>query len=238
MQSFLHVSTAYSQKIGEVLEERPYEMQHDPMRIINLFDVLDDRMLEKITPMLLDGYANTYTFTKAMAESLLQKYKHQLPIAVARPAIVLCCINEPVPGFTEYMYGPNGLSHAGASGFIRVMLCDGSFKAGYVPVDYVANACIAIVRERGMQPDQNQSVEPLPFYNVIENDEFGTTWDETLKYGLKHARWTSPYSRRLWYPAGFYTSSIIMWYFYTFLLHTIPCFLVDLVAILSGKKPL
>lgn len=230
------MSTAYSQKVGQILEERAYKPDHDPLKIIRLVQLLDAKLLEQITPEILNGHSNTYTFTKALAEDLLQKFKHDLPIAVVRPAIVLCSLQEPMPGYTESMHGPNGLSHAGAHGFVKVVLCDGSFKTGYVPVDHVVNASIAVIRERGLQPKSDQ-IDPLPFYNIIDNDS-GATWDEALEYGMDQMRWRGPYSKLMWFPLGINIASIYLWYFYSIFLHYIPSVLIDLIALLSGNRPL
>lgn len=203
---------------------------------MKLVDLLDDELLTQMTPSLINGYCNTYTFTKSLAEVLVQKYRNDLPIAVVRPAIVLCAQNEPIPGFTEYLHGPNGLSHAGASGFIRVMLCKGTLKTCYVPVDFVGNACIAVIRERGLQPT-NEHIDPLPFYNIIDNEN-GVTWDEAMEFGIEQIRYKTPYSKMIWYPLGFNVSSVLLWYVYSFFLHTIPSMVIDLLAVLSGNKPL
>lgn len=41
----------------------------------------------QITPSLIGKRPNTYTFTKALAEHMLQKEAGNLPVAVVRPSI-------------------------------------------------------------------------------------------------------------------------------------------------------
>ena len=53
-------------------------------------------MLKEVTPALLEERPNTYTFTKSLAESLLFKHRHDLPIAVFRPSIVGASLREPM----------------------------------------------------------------------------------------------------------------------------------------------
>lgn len=150
--SFVHVSTAYCQEIGTILEERGYATDHDPMKVIRMTEVLDAGCMELIRPNLMRGnYSNTYTYTKALAEVLVSKYKDVLPIAIARPAIILCAKNEPFSGYTEYKHGPNGVGLGGSYGVLRVMYCADDYPTCYVPVDYVANATIAIAYDRGVQ---------------------------------------------------------------------------------------
>lgn len=150
--SFVHVSTAYCQEIGTVLEERGYATEHDPINIIRMTQVLDETCMELIRPNLMRGnHSNTYTYTKSLAEVLVSKYQDVLPIAIARPAIIICAKNEPFSGYTEYKHGPNGVGLGGSYGVLRVMYCADDYPTCYVPVDYVANATIAIAYDRGIK---------------------------------------------------------------------------------------
>ncbi|MFQ5816745.1 MAG: SDR family oxidoreductase [Terriglobia bacterium] len=47
------------------------------------------------------GWPNTYTFTKSLAESLIEKYGADLPVALVRPSIVETSLQEPFRGWTE-----------------------------------------------------------------------------------------------------------------------------------------
>jgi hypothetical protein len=67
-----------------------------------IFSWMNDQMLKDVTPALLEKRPNTYTFTKSLAESLLFKHGHDLPIAVFRPAIVGASLREPMP--VSYCY--------------------------------------------------------------------------------------------------------------------------------------
>ena len=57
---------------------------------------MNDQMLKEVTPALLEERPNTYTFTKSLAESLVFKLGHDLPIAVFRPSIVGASLREPM----------------------------------------------------------------------------------------------------------------------------------------------
>lgn len=150
--SFVHVSTAYCQEIGTVLEEHGYPTEHDPLNVIEMTKILNEDCMELLKPQLMrKNYCNTYTYTKALAEVLVSKYKDVLPIAIARPSVIIVAKKEPLPGYTEYMYGPNGIAIGGAHGILRAMYCIGSLPSCYVPVDTVANATIAIAWDRGIK---------------------------------------------------------------------------------------
>ena len=53
---------------------------------------------------------NTYTFSKAITEQLLNQEKGQLPISIVRPSIVTGSVKEPIPGWVDNLNGPGGIS--------------------------------------------------------------------------------------------------------------------------------
>lgn len=150
--SFVHVSTAYCQEIGTVMEERGYATDHDPLNVIQMTKVLDNACMELIRPILMKGnHSNTYTYTKSLAEALVRKYENILPVVIARPAIILCAKKEPFSGYTEGTRGPNGVGLGGSYGILRVMYSNDDYPTCYVPVDYVTNATLAIAYDRGIK---------------------------------------------------------------------------------------
>lgn len=56
---------------------------------------------------------------------------------------VLSTYREPVPGWTDNLYGPSGLCAWTARGFIHCIHGDPKKKANLVPADYCINAMIA-----------------------------------------------------------------------------------------------
>lgn len=47
------------------------------------------------------GWPNTYVFTKAVAEMLVEQLKGDLPVVILRPTIVTSTFKEPFPGWSE-----------------------------------------------------------------------------------------------------------------------------------------
>lgn len=50
---------------------------------------------------------------------------------------------EPIKGWLDNVYGPNGIVAAVSSGILRVMQCDPNSIADIIPVDITVNALIA-----------------------------------------------------------------------------------------------
>ena len=58
---------------------------------------MSDEQLEAVRPLLLDGRPNTYTYTKSLAEYVLQHESKGLPVAMLRPCVVGAAYREPLP---------------------------------------------------------------------------------------------------------------------------------------------
>ena len=58
---------------------------------------MSDDQLNAITPSLLKGRPNMYTYTKSLGEYILQIEGQGLPISVLRPSIIGATYKEPMP---------------------------------------------------------------------------------------------------------------------------------------------
>lgn len=58
---------------------------------------MDDGIVRDITPRLIGDRPNTYTYTKALAEFVVQQEQDKLNIAIVRPSIVGASWHEPFP---------------------------------------------------------------------------------------------------------------------------------------------
>lgn len=58
---------------------------------------MDDGIVRDITPRLISDRPNTYTYTKALAEYVVQQEQHRLNIGIIRPSIVGASWQEPFP---------------------------------------------------------------------------------------------------------------------------------------------
>lgn len=85
--AFLHLSTAFCYCDQEVLLEKVYDCPHDPNELMRLAEWMDVKTLNKITPELLHPHPNTYTYSKRLAEILVQNEYPNMPVAILRPSI-------------------------------------------------------------------------------------------------------------------------------------------------------
>lgn len=89
LETFVHISTAYSncviKRIGECYY--PEHLTCSVDTILALRERLSDELIDGMAPVLLGKFPNTYTYTKALAEQLVQTEGAGLPICIVRPSI-------------------------------------------------------------------------------------------------------------------------------------------------------
>ncbi|EEC02726.1 acyl-CoA reductase, putative [Ixodes scapularis] len=146
--AFVHVSTAYCNCDKEDVAEIIYPPPFDPQSVIDALrqagQTFSRTLVGPITPKLLGSRPNMYTFTKALAESLVAEERGTLPVAIVRPSIVTAAWREPIPGWIDNINGPTGLLVASGKGLLRSMLADTNKAADFVPVDVVINTMIIV----------------------------------------------------------------------------------------------
>ncbi|KMQ88967.1 fatty acyl- reductase [Lasius niger] len=143
LKSFIHVSTLYANCHVKHIEERFYTYPIDHKDLITFTRTLPGSVIDEKLTRIASSWPNTYTFTKAIAETLLRDEGRDLPIGIFRPAIVMPSANEPIVGWGDNLYGPVGSTLSVVLGFTRFQLCDPDIPANLVPVDLTVNALIA-----------------------------------------------------------------------------------------------
>ncbi|XP_022824114.1 putative fatty acyl-CoA reductase CG5065 [Spodoptera litura] len=230
LEVFVHLSTAYCRCDLDVLEEKVYSAVHKPRKIMDIVEWMDDDTLAYLEPKIISSEPNTYSYTKAITEDLVNEYSGKFPIAIARPSIVTAAWKEPIPGWVDNLNGPTGIVIGSGKGVIRTMHCEPSFKADAISVDVVANACILIAYVTGLDKPKETQV-----YNLTLSGVINLTWQEIIDLGEK---WVNeyPYTMALWYPGGSIKSYNITHQIDKFFSHLVPAYLVDALLFLLGKK--
>lgn len=226
---FIYVSTAYCHCMESVLEERNYPTLMKPEVVISLVNNLNDDLLIEMTPKLLQGQPNTYAFTKALAEDLVQH--SGLPVGVARPSIVLPSMLEPANGWVDNINGPTGLIVAAGKGVLRTMLMQMESTITVIPCDMAINAIIALTWKIGIEKPK----EPI-YMNVSTGPENTKSWGDIIEMGRSLTK-EYPFTGILWYPGGLMTTSKIYYRLRVLLFQLIPAYLLDALMALTGNKP-
>lgn len=99
---------------------------------------------DAIARRIIQPYPNTYTYTKALAEHIVRKYSGNMNVGISRPSIIATTFTDPVPGYTDNIYGVNGVVAGAGVGIIRILHINDEMKANIVPADLVVNSIIAV----------------------------------------------------------------------------------------------
>ena len=89
------------------------------------------------------GWPNTYTFSKSLAESLIEKHGAGLPIAVVRPAIVESSTAQPFRGWNEGINTSASLSYLLGT-YFRQLPSNERKRLDVIPVDAVCRGMTLI----------------------------------------------------------------------------------------------
>ncbi|KAI5640406.1 male sterility protein domain-containing protein [Phthorimaea operculella] len=242
LKAMVHVSTAYSNCPLKNIEEKFYESPLNGEKLIDLVETMDDKTLAEITPGLIGEYPNTYAYTKACAEDIVQKYSKGLPVAVVRPSIVIGTAKEPVAGWIDNVYGPTGVVVGAAVGLLHVLHCQPDAIADLVPGDMVVNACIATAWRTARDApnnheDASQADLPPPVYNFVSSEQCPITWEKFMAYNESYGR-DVPTLQAIYYYMFRLTPNKFVYWLICLFLHWIPAYIADGVATLIGKKPM
>lgn len=91
LQVFAYVSTAYSHCPRDIVDEKFYDPPMDPEFWLKMLDhcktAADIEIIGVLEQLIMKPWPNSYTYTKALSESLVQKYSADFPTIVLRPSI-------------------------------------------------------------------------------------------------------------------------------------------------------
>ncbi|XP_013139988.1 PREDICTED: fatty acyl-CoA reductase 1-like [Papilio polytes] len=230
--AFIHLSTAFCYPDYKILDEKMHAPPVKPEDVMRLIEWMDDKQLSLIAPSLLGPHPNSYTFSKRLAENIIEQAFEDLPTTIVRPSIVCPALSEPIAGWVDSLNGPVGVMLGAGKGVIRSMLCDGSLTAQVIPVDTAINAIIAIGMLEGTRTEKPPVI---PIYNANIGHQKPTTWGEVLQIGKDYGR-KYPLAWPLWYPNGDITTNETLHYFRRIFYHLVPAYTIDFLLLLLGQK--
>ncbi|XP_028441566.1 fatty acyl-CoA reductase 1 isoform X1 [Perca flavescens] len=234
LEVFLHVSTAYANCDRELIEEIVYPPPVDYRRLIDSLDWMDEELVTALTPKLIGKRPNTYTYTKALAEYMVQQEAGDLNVAIVRPSIVGASWKEPFPGWIDNYNGPSGIFIAAGKGILRTMRASNDAVADLVPVDVVINATLAAAWYSGSQA-LNRSKNIL-VYNCTTGGINPFHWGE-VEYCINMTFKTNPLEQAFRRPNVNLRSNSFTNQYWTTVSHTLPALIYDGYLRLTGSKP-
>ncbi|XP_039738338.1 fatty acyl-CoA reductase 2 [Pteropus medius] len=231
LEAFIHLSTAFSNCYRKHIDEVIYPCPVEPKKIIHSMEWLDDAIIDEITPKLIGDRPNTYTYSKALGEMVVQQEGEKLNIAIVRPSIVGPTWQEPFPGWIDTMNGISKIIIATGKGLLQLQAVEPTNVVDLIPADTVINLTLAVGwytavhRPKTMLIYHSTSGHINPFYCK----EMGLQLTATLeKIPLE-----KPFRR----PYTIYTTSTISKQYWNTVSHHAYAIIYDFYLILTGRKP-
>lgn len=236
--AFLHVSTTYCNCNRVYVDEKVYKSPISWQDAILIAENLDPKLSEICTTKFLGLFPNTYTFTKLLAEQIINErsdrsnHNNNMPMVIFRPSIVTSSVAEPVTGWIDNFNGPIGLMLACGKGVTLVTLGNKDSTPDFMAVDLSIKAMIVAAYHRGIH--NSSSDNPLTVYNSSSVKK-SITNSELIQIAVKYFM-LHPFDEILWRPRIFVTTSKPIFFFLTIIQQVLPALLVDIVQKATGKS--
>jgi len=230
----LHTSTAYSHSYKNNLEEEFLPATYDVDTLVKVLDLLTDEQADALTPAIIKPHPNTYTFTKCLAEGIMNAHAHELPVCVVRPAIVVAAWRQPTKGWTDTLNGPAGLAIMIGMGILRSVQATADVSPGLVPVDIVANYLVVAPWDVATRGNRGR------VYNCT-GQENRMSWGTFAARVMEHFR-RDPLTDVIRYPSivlikpGHWNFGQKLQAFWNFVCHQTPAATANTVAWWQGKE--
>ncbi|XP_062553532.1 fatty acyl-CoA reductase wat-like [Armigeres subalbatus] len=232
--SFLYISTAYSNCIQEVVEEKFYDTDVDPEEMMRVVDAIDEQQLDTLSRKIIQPWPNTYTYAKAQAEVIFRKYCDRLPIVLIRPSIIISTLEDPIEGWTDNIYGLNGVITGIGSGVLRILHLHADYCVDTVPADLAVNASLATIWYTAKQA-QAETKGNERVFNCISRTDNPFTYRDVRTFCVKF-RGKIPALQTLWFPTVTFIQSATLHWILQIFYHFIPAIFFDIFAKLSGRE--
>uniref|UniRef100_A0A3Q1K949 Fatty acyl-CoA reductase n=1 Tax=Anabas testudineus TaxID=64144 RepID=A0A3Q1K949_ANATE len=227
LEAFIHISTAYANCNRKHIDEVIYPPPVEPKKLIESLEWMDDGIVRDITPRLISDRPNTYTYTKALAEYVVQQEQHRLNIGIIRPSIVGASWQEPFP-----VSPPNGsLSLRAGKGILRTMRANNDAVADLIPVDVVINLTLAAGWYTAVHRPKTALV-----YNCTTGGINPFHWGE-IEHHVMSSFKRNPLEQAFRRPNANITSNYLINQYWILVSHKFPALIYDLILRLTGQKP-
>ncbi|XP_020214058.1 fatty acyl-CoA reductase 3 [Cajanus cajan] len=206
LEVLVHVSTAYVCGEGEreeLILEKPYHLG-DSLNGVCGLDIYEEEKVVRdklselrqlgaseseikevmkdlgISRAKLYGWPNTYVFTKAMGEMLVEQLKGNLSVVIIRPTIVTSTFKEPFPGWAEGVRTIDSLAVAYGKGKLTCFLGDLKAIVDVIPADMVVNAILVATVAHAKHPSDDV------IYHVGSSVRRPVRYSNLQDYGLRY----------------------------------------------------
>ncbi|KAL7201778.1 hypothetical protein ACSBR1_033475 [Camellia fascicularis] len=161
--------------IAEESSTSAVDVENEMKLVLNSKKCLEDKA---VTPKMKElgmerakkyGWQNTYVFTKAMGEMLIDDTRGDIPLVIIRPSVIGSTDKEPFPGWIEGNRMADPLIRLYGKGQLSGFPGDPNGVLDAVPADFVVNAILAATAKHGAVGKSESST----VYQVASSDSMG-----------------------------------------------------------------
>ncbi|XP_044729534.1 fatty acyl-CoA reductase 1-like [Chrysoperla carnea] len=233
LKVFVHLSTAYCNIDKQIIHEKVYPQQANWKHIIHMAETFDDETIKLLTAKILNDFPNTYTFTKSLAENVINDECENIPTVIYRPSIVFSSEKEPIPGWLDNLNGPLGFYLAFGTGLLHVCYADENVAPDHVPVDHaIANMIVASWYQAN---NTISNIKRSLVINACTSNVALITY-RYMKFCSKKLFELYPFYRRIWYPFILLITNKLVFDIAFLFLQIIPSIFKQIMVNLSGQK--
>uniref|UniRef100_A0A2K6TDZ3 Fatty acyl-CoA reductase n=1 Tax=Saimiri boliviensis boliviensis TaxID=39432 RepID=A0A2K6TDZ3_SAIBB len=222
LEAFIHISTAFSNCNLKHIDEVIYPCPVEPKKIIDSLEWLDDAIIDEITPKLIGDRPNTYTYTKALGEMVVQQESENMNIAIIRPSIVGATWQEPFPGWVDNLNGPR---------YLRAIKATPMAVADLIPVDTVVNLTLAVGWYTAVHRPKSTLV-----YHCTSGNFNPCNWGK-MGFQILATFEKIPLERAFRRPYADFTTNNFTTQYRNAVSHRAPAIIYDFYLRLTGRKP-
>uniref|UniRef100_A0A1I8PBY4 Fatty acyl-CoA reductase n=1 Tax=Stomoxys calcitrans TaxID=35570 RepID=A0A1I8PBY4_STOCA len=241
LDTFIYISTFFSNPYLEYVEPKMYEAPMNWKFCLDLCQRNDipDETMNIITNKLIVGFPNTYTFTKNLAESLVNDYRDKLPVALYRPSIVIQAFDDPEPGFPTSLSGAMALFTLTGAGILKTVHMANDIQIDMAPLDITTKSLLYYtVRTFNMYTHAVERPNEVPIYHVSSCNHTEIKLHQLIDIMTNFKIWQKvALEKSLLLPGMYYTESTLVYRLLVYTLHIFPALLVDTLLRISGQQP-
>ncbi|KAL3620178.1 hypothetical protein CASFOL_035090 [Castilleja foliolosa] len=128
----------------------------------------------------MHGWPNTYVFTKAMGEMMLENFTEKGNVVIIRPTIITSTYCEPFPGWIEGLRTLDSVFVAYGKGKLKFFVGDRESILDMIPGDMVVNCMIAAIAAH-----ENEKRDDLLVYHIGSSQRNPIKY-EVVKFLMHH----------------------------------------------------
>ncbi|XP_050438009.1 putative fatty acyl-CoA reductase CG8306 [Adelges cooleyi] len=238
LDCMLHVSSAYVNSNRSYAEEIIYEAPANYNDVINYVETMDANELNNASEKILGDHINTYTFTKALAEHVVNDVRSNIRTCIIRPSMIVAAWKEPVEGWTVSKNGPQGFIMGASKGVVRRLPVNKKLVYDYIPVDVVVNSMISSVWYSAQLSASDPAVTgQTPVFHCTTSTCNPFRWHD-IQSRMNDSLNEYPIKGAVWYPTLKFLPNLFMYWISSAIFHFIPAYILDTVTRVSGGRPI